>query len=294
VLTSACARTAPILLPLPPVDSLQTLRTEIAAAVTMPGVQRGAWGIVVHSLARDERLFELNPATLLVPASASKLVSVASAAEAVGWDYRFETTLRGTGPVVDGTLRGDLLVIGSGDPAIGGRAGDDLGPWVAALKAQGIRRIDGRVVGDDDAVEEPRPQLAWAWDDLGYTTGAMFGALNLAENRMVVTVFPGPTDGAPTALGVEPHAGHRPLANRTATGPAGSMQLLWPEQRPGETFLTIAGTIPAGAAAARVFVSTGNPTLWFASVLRNQLVTKGIDVTGQAFDVDDVMPRPDR
>jgi len=119
----------------------------------MPGVQNGAWGIVVHSLARDERLFELNPRTLLVPASASKLVSVATAAEAVGWDYRFETTLRGTGPVADGTLHGDLLVVGSGDPSIGGRAGDDLGAFVDALKALGIRRIEGRVIGDDDRVE---------------------------------------------------------------------------------------------------------------------------------------------
>ena len=62
----------------------------------------------MQSLDRDERLFELNPRTLLVPASVAKLVSVATAAEAVGWDYRFETTLRATGPVVDGVLHGDL------------------------------------------------------------------------------------------------------------------------------------------------------------------------------------------
>jgi D-alanyl-D-alanine carboxypeptidase/D-alanyl-D-alanine-endopeptidase (penicillin-binding protein 4) len=71
------------------------------------------------------------------------------------------------------------------------------------------------------------------------------------------------------------------------------MLLLWPEQRPGETFLTIAGSIPAGAMPARLTVSTGNPTFWFASVLRNRLLTDGVDVTGEAFDVDDVMPRPD-
>ena len=70
-------------------------------------------------------------------------------------------------------------------------------------------------------VEEPRPQLAWAWDDLGYTTGALFGALNLAENRMAVTVAPAPSDGAPTTLAVEPQAAYRPLTNRTVTGPAG-------------------------------------------------------------------------
>lgn len=247
----------------------------------------------MHSLSRDERLFELNARSLLVPASAAKMVSAATAAEAVGWDYRFETTLRGTGPVVDGTLRGDLLVVGSGDPSIGGRGGDDLSVLVDGLKARGITRIDGRVIGDDDAVEEPRPQLAWAWDDLGYTTGAIFGALNLAENRMGVTIWPARFEGGPTTLEVEPQAASRPLANRTVTGPAGSIQLMWPEQRPGETFLTVAGSIPAGAAPARLAVSTGNPTFWFASVLRTSLQRAGIDVTGEAFDIDDVMPKPD-
>ena len=43
----------------------------------IPGVQRAAWGIVVHSLDRDERLFDLNPRTLLVPASVGKIVALA-------------------------------------------------------------------------------------------------------------------------------------------------------------------------------------------------------------------------
>ena len=168
----------------------------------------------MQSLDRRERLFELNPGTLLVPASAAKLVTVATAADAVGWDFRYTTTLRAGGPVVDGVLQGDLLVVGSGDPSIGGRGGDDLSGWVEGLKAAGVRRIDGRIIGDDDAIEEPRPQLAWAWDDLGYTTGALFGALNLAENRTSVTITPGATAGAPATVAVEPRAAFRVVTNR--------------------------------------------------------------------------------
>jgi D-alanyl-D-alanine carboxypeptidase/D-alanyl-D-alanine-endopeptidase (penicillin-binding protein 4) len=293
ILAAACAKIQPSLPSVAQINRVQQLHADISAAVQMPGVQRGTWGIAVQSLARDERLFELNPHTLLVPASVSKLVSVATAAEAVGWDYRFETTLRGTGPIIDGALQGDVVVVGSGDPSIGGRGGEDFGPWVQALKDLGIRRIDGRVIGDDDAVEEPRPQLAWAWDDLGYTAGAIFGALNLAENRLTVTVSPAATAGGLTSLRVEPESVYRPLTNRTVTGPRGSTQLLWPEQRPGEPFLTIAGSIPAAAASARLSVSAGNPTFWFATMLRSRMLEEGIEIAGEAFDVDDVMPRPD-
>src|SRR5688572_17559404 len=273
-----------------PVDQL---RQDLSQTTRLAGVQRATWGVVVHSLDRNERLYELNPRTLLVPASVAKLVSAATAADAVGWDYRFETTLRSTGPVADGVLTGDLLIVGSGDPSIGGRAGDDLSTFIDAVKAAGIRRIAGRIIGDDDAIEEPRPQLAWAWDDLGYTTGALFGALNLSENRMTVTVMPGPAAGAAAALNVEPYAAYRPLANRIVTGSPGSTQLLWPEQRPAEPFLTVAGTIPAGAPPVRLNVAVGNPTFWFASVLRNRLQQQGIEVIGEAWDIDDVRPAPD-
>ena len=75
---------------------------------------------------------------------------------------------------------------------------DDTHPTLEQrLAALGAERADARPgetsldLLDDDAFEEPRPQLAWAWDDLGYTTGAVFGALNVAENRTSITIAPG-------------------------------------------------------------------------------------------------------
>jgi serine-type D-Ala-D-Ala carboxypeptidase/endopeptidase (penicillin-binding protein 4) len=273
--------------------AVERLRQDLTAYTRLQGVRRGSWGIVVHSLSRDERLVELNPESLLIPASAVKLISAASAAEAVGWDYRFTTTLRATGPIVNGVLRGDLIVVGSGDPSIGGRGGDPLADLVAPLQARGVTRIEGRIIGDDDALEEPRPALAWAWDDLGYATGAIFGALNLNENRMTVSVSAGATEGGPTTVRAGPEATHRPLANHVVTGPRSSAVRLWPEQRPGEELLTIAGSIPAGSRPVMLTVSAGNPTLWFASAFRHLLMQTGIDVTGGAYDVDSLEPQPD-
>ena len=254
----------------------------------MPGVGRATWGIVVQSLARNERLFGYNAETLMVPASVAKLVSVATAADAVGWDYRFTTTLRASGPIESGALHGDLLIVGSGDPAIGGRGGDDLTTWIDALKTAGIHRIDGRIAGVDDSYEEPRPGFAWSWDDLGYSTGAIFGALNLAENRLTVTINPGARAGASTSLAFNADAQDLPITNRSITGASGSTTLVWPEMRPGETTLTIAGSVPVGGMPATLTVSAGNPTAWFARVLRRRLIASGIEVAGPAVDADDV------
>src|SRR4029079_580054 len=171
-----------------------------------------------------------------------------------------------------GVLHGDLLVVGGGDPAIGGRGGDDFFPGVDPLKSAAIHRVEGRVVGIDDAFEEPRPGFAWSWDDLGYSTGAIFGALNLAENRLSVTVAPGAVAGSATTLAYNVDAQELPITNRSVTSPAGSDHLVWRERRPGETTLTIAGSVPVGGMPATLLVSAGNPTEWFARMLRRRLI----------------------
>ncbi len=286
-------RAVPQAAPVAAAAPLDSLRQRLLDATRGPGVARGVWAIAVHSLDRDERLFELNPRTMLVPGSVAKLVAAATAADAVGWDFRYSTTLLAAGPVVDGVLHGDLIVTGSGDPSIGGRAGDEIATWIDAVRAAGIRRVDGRVIGDDDAIEEQRPQLAWAWDDLGYMSGAMFGALNMHENRTFITVAPGAA-GMPAQLAVSPLFAYREIINRTTTGQRGSAQLLWPEQRPGEEGLTIAGSIPAGARPAVMGVSVGNPTRYFAQVLHERLRAAGIDIARDAVDIDDASPPPPR
>ena len=184
----------------PTAARVEQLQLRLTAATAMPGVQRAAWGVTVVSLDTGERLYALNARTLLVPASVAKVVSTAGAIDAVGWQYHFDTPVRAVGEVRDGVLHGDLLVVGAGDPSIGGRGGRDLGAWVDLLRGAGIQSIDGRIIGIDDAFEEPRPGFAWSWDDLGYTTGALFGALNLAENTVVVTLAPGPAPDTPATL----------------------------------------------------------------------------------------------
>jgi len=294
LITAGCAKVLPAVPTSQALDTTRELQNDLIAATKMPGVERATWGIAVQSLTRNELLFDLNPRTLMVPASVAKLVSVATAVDTVGWDYRFTTTLRASGPVEGGILRGDLIIVGSGDPAIGGRGGDDFTTWVDALKTAGIHRIEGRVVGVDDSYEEPRPGFAWSWDDLGYSTGAIFGALNLAENRLAVTVTPGAVAGAPTSLAFNVDAQDLPITNRSVTGAAGSMPLVWPEMRPGETVLTIAGSVPVGGMPATLLVSAGNPTAWFARMLRRRLIASGVEVAGPAVDADDIsIPSPD-
>ena len=115
----------------------------------------------VQSLDSGEVLFERNPHTLVMPASNMKILTMAVAAERLGWDHRFETTLETAAPIESGTLTGDLVVVGHGDPTISDRDGDRtrvFAAWADRLRAQGVTRIAGRIVGDDDAFDDQGPR----------------------------------------------------------------------------------------------------------------------------------------
>src|SRR4029453_1971665 len=73
------------------------------------------WAIKIVSLDSGETIFERNPRLLVMPASTMKVVTLAVAAERLGWDARFTTRLEMTGSIEDGVLRGDLISTAAGE-----------------------------------------------------------------------------------------------------------------------------------------------------------------------------------
>ena len=104
-------------------------------------------------------LYSLNASKLVMPGSNMKILTLAAAAELLGWDHRFETTIVvGCARSTPAILRGDLIVIGGGDPSISERS-DEPG---ALRRSRGrcatpaSREIEGGVIGDDDALRRQR------------------------------------------------------------------------------------------------------------------------------------------
>ena len=148
-------------------SSLARLQHDIDAVLAAPALDHAFWGVLVKSLATNETWYSQNAGKLMMPASTMKVVTLAAAADRLGWDFRYETRLLATGPVSDGALHGDLLVVGSGDPSIDdwdGAATRLFGDWADQLKASGVSTIEGRIVGDDHAFDDDR-----LWDPLEST-----------------------------------------------------------------------------------------------------------------------------
>jgi len=234
-----------------------------------------------------------------VPASNMKIVTLAAAANSMGWDTRFATTLETAAQVEAGVLRGDLYVRGGGDPTINtrdGRGAAVFAEWTTALSAAGIRKIDGRIIGDDNLFDDETLGAGWAWDYLQYGYAAPVGALQYNEDVADLIVTPGPVAGAPAVVSLSPGSGLT-LSNKTTTAAAGTPETIDYRRLLDRPVLEVFGAVPLPApanpegTATRIAgrqVAVVNPTVYFVQALKNALVAQGIEVAGDAVDIDDL------
>jgi len=254
---------------------------------------QGTWGVDVRSLDTGERLYQLDADKLMMPASNMKILTLAAAAETLGWDHCFTTTLETNAPIENGVLRGDLIVRGTGDPTINsreGRATAVFDEWAAAIGSAGIRAIDGNIVGDDDAFDDEGIGAGWAWDYLQYGYAAPVGALQFNEDIADLTIEAAGSTGDPAAVRLTPGSGLM-LLNHAVTGPVGSENTIDYRRHLERPVLEITGSIPAGARPDERAVAVVNPTIFFAQALKDALAARGIATRGDAVDLDDVAPQ---
>lgn len=176
-LAAPALATAPLssLRPLPRPSSISpgSVSAVVAAAKltgTTAFICTRADGTVVEAMGED---------VPLPPASVAKAVTALYALDSLGADYRFATSLLGTGPIQDGVLAGDLILVGTGDPLLDT---DALGELVKALREAGLTRITGKFLVQDRSLPEiyqiDGSQLPWA----GYNPAV--SGLNLNFNRV--------------------------------------------------------------------------------------------------------------
>lgn len=135
----------------------------------------------------------------LPPASVAKVVTTLYALDALGADYRFRTTIRADGPIEGGILHGDLALVGGGDPLLDT---DALGRLVAALRAAGLRGVQGRFRVAEGAL----PAVPFIDPDQPETAGynATIAGTNLNFNRVFLAWTPG--ESGPTLAFTAPGA----------------------------------------------------------------------------------------
>lgn len=253
---------------------------------------RAFWGLQVLDLERNQIVFDRGAQQFFLPASTTKLFTTALALMRLGPDYRFQTrVVGGQTPDSDGRIRGDLWLIGGGDPTLSNRAypysrapktGDPLQgieELAQQVFAAGVRRIEGDVVGDDTAyVWEPYPE-GWALDDALWEYGAPVSALTINDN-VVVLRLEGREEGSPAAVTLSPPLDYYVVDNRVRV--ARNEDRVHIHRFPGSRHLRLWGAL-APRQALEWPLAIEDPALYAARALAEALRRRGVVITGRAL-----------
>jgi D-alanyl-D-alanine carboxypeptidase/D-alanyl-D-alanine-endopeptidase (penicillin-binding protein 4) len=210
-----------------PVSPRAALRAAIDSMVDAPQFRSAHWGVLVVDPANGDTIYSRNAGKLFMPASNQKLLTGAVALAQLGPEFRYHTAFAARGTVRGGTLHGDLVVIGRGDPTVSDHmlAGDAMAPLRAiadSLAARGVRRVTGRIVRGGDAFPDAPLGFGWAWDDLPYAYSAGADELMFNEGFTRVLLRGGVTAGAPVAATTAPLRGYPSVMVQASTALPGS------------------------------------------------------------------------
>jgi D-alanyl-D-alanine carboxypeptidase/D-alanyl-D-alanine-endopeptidase (penicillin-binding protein 4) len=170
ILAAACAL---LLAAAPPALGASALDRKVDGMVASSSFAGGQTGIAIIDRGTGRLLAVYHGRVELRPASNMKLMTSATALGRLGFASRLSTRAMATGALTAGTLHGNLWLVGDGDPsfstvpfsrvAFGGASGlvHDL---AARLRAAGVQRITGAVVGDESAFDTIRRGPDWKND----------------------------------------------------------------------------------------------------------------------------------
>jgi D-alanyl-D-alanine carboxypeptidase/D-alanyl-D-alanine-endopeptidase (penicillin-binding protein 4) len=245
---------------------------------TDPQMKHAIVGFSVVKSETGEKVFEVNAQTGLAPASCQKIITSAAAMEILGPSYRYQTVLGYNGTINEGTLKGNLYVIGSGDPSLGSWRYDStkenlvLNNWLLALQQKGIRKIDGDLIGITDKLEPDILPGGWIWDDIGNYYGAGVAALNWRENQYDLVLQSGSVIGDKVSItAMKPQPFGIDLESRLLSAAKGTGDNAYIYLPPNATKGYVKGTIPVDEKAFTISGSFPDPPLQLLATLNDQL-----------------------
>ncbi len=257
-------------------------------------LKNAQWSLTALYVDNGEKLIDKNSEFSLAPASGLKLLTSAAALEILGSNFKFTTTLYYDGVIKNGTLNGNIYIVGGGDPTLGSSlvAGSKdidalMKEWYTALSSAGIKNITGNIAADDFLFDRNPIPDNWYWIDIGNYYGAQASALTIHENLYYLTFKPAEVVGKPAqVIRVEPPVKNLTFTNFMRTGKKGSGDNGYIYAAPNQYNAVLRGTIPAGVDEFTIKGAIPDPPLFAAQYFKDYLTSHGIEINGKAVKVD--------
>jgi D-alanyl-D-alanine carboxypeptidase/D-alanyl-D-alanine-endopeptidase (penicillin-binding protein 4) len=248
--------------------------------------------LTVQDAKTGETVFAANPYMGMATASTLKVITSITAFNILGKDFQYQTQFGYSGSVMaDGTLNGDLIIKGAGDPTLGSwryaghKENEILTQMVASLQKAGIKRINGRVIGDDSIFGTQSIPDGWIWMDVGNYYGAGTSGLCWRENQFDIKLKTGPMDTPIGIIRTVPNTPYLTFKSELLNAPAGTGDDAYGYLPVGNKLIYLRGTYAADQSKKSIAVAIPDPAYDAAFRLTDTLKRLGITVSGEPESV---------
>ncbi len=279
-----------------------TLESRIQKVISRPEFARSNFGIEFLDLETGKVFYSLNADKLFVPASTTKLLTEGTVLAKLGADYRFHTYIYRTEPTdKHGTLKGNLILVASGDPNLSNRIQPDgtlafvdkdhsyqgpalPGDPLAVLKdfakqiaAKGIRKIEGNVFVDASLMPDGLPEGG---------TNVVMSSIIVNDNVIDFVSKPGAKAGDRIALAISPESSYMHFTNKVVTGAPGS-KLTFDSSDPvtnadGAINIELLGSTPLGSTPQTAALPVPSPTQFATAALKDSIRAVGVEIKSKS------------
>ena len=265
--------------------SLEAIQEKVTQYLNSRALRSSEWGIEIIDPKNNQVLLSVNSEKTFTPASVVKVLTTATALEKLGPDFRYKTGVYTNGVLqADGTLAGDLILVGRGDPNLLNPPGD--GPSQQAfdelagkLKAAGVKNVRGNIVGDDSYFEFTTPGKRWTSPEMRPFHGVPISALTVNNNVIWVQVRPTRYQEL-VSVSLEPRSSYLRIRNLGVTGRAKSRRTLYARLIPGTRTVVVSGVLPSSYAGYGQYILIDKPAEVAAAMLKDELARNGISLRG--------------
>jgi len=262
------------------------IKAGIDGLLTCKELSGASTGVRIIDVASGEVLYSYHPDDVLSVASNAKLVTTSAALDLLGPNFELSTTLAARGEIKEGTLCGDLILIGKGDPSIsvhwtGADVTAPLRKFASDVKAAGINTVTGDIVADDLYFD--REFLCPSWPETQWIQWyeAPVAAMAFNDNCVDVTVGPGASVGSPAELVYAPAVGYVNLLNDIKTIAVRKGHGYAFRRVINSNDVTARGGYYIKAGPANDNFTIYDPSMYLATALRKALEDAGVKVSGK-------------
>lgn len=268
----------------------------IQAVMDRPEFAHASWGMEFYDLGTKKTLFAVNRDRLFVPGSTTKVVTMGTALETLGPDHRFHTRMYRTGPVRNGIVDGDLVLVASGDPNLSGRERPDgsyafidqdhsyggqplatdpltvVKDMARQVAARGIRGVTGQVIVDATLFPENGRELG---------TRIALSPLVINDNVIDIVIAPGAKAGEAATVTVSPRTAHLTVIAQAVTidsGAPAAMRAIEDSTDKDHRTLQVMARVPRGSPAANARWAVPLPSRFGEIVFADALQQAGVTV----------------